>query len=45
MELNKSLITSELILSTYWNRLIKFIVEGKITEARYFRGRSISFLI
>jgi hypothetical protein len=44
-ELNNLLITLEQILSTYWNTYITFIVEGKITEARYFHGRSISFLI
>jgi hypothetical protein len=42
IELNNLLITLELILSTYWNTYITFIVEG---DARSFRGRSISFFI
>jgi hypothetical protein len=41
IELNNLLITLEQILSTYWNTYITFIVKGKITEARSFRGRSI----
>ena len=44
IELNNLLITLEQILSTYWNTKITFILEGRITEARSFRGRSISFL-
>ena len=42
-ELNNSLIKLELILSTFLNTYITFIVEGKITDSRSFRGRSISF--
>jgi hypothetical protein len=43
IELKNLLITLELILSTFWNTYITFIVEGKITDARSFRGHSISF--
>jgi hypothetical protein len=34
IEINNLLVTLELILSTFWNTYITFIVEGKIKDVR-----------